>query len=385
MNSIFKSAILEQYRTKMGNYTKPNIERKGLGILAPISNTVESIEDIATTANTITKTFNAYDEIGGGFGSWDNPADGTSTVWTITIPGADYTEVPNIDIQTLSAAGAYTAAAATTYSIDSTTGDITITAAGPAYADQVLTSTGTFTDTQTVVVGSKTYTSQTVLTNVDGNFLIGASAAASHQNLMDAINLTGTAGTQYAALMTLNPDAEATAVTATTNTVKAKLWGTGGNALTSTTTQANASWGAATFAGGTNVGSVGTFTVTAAVATDTVVINGRTYTYRAALTTPAVADELLIGASATTSAAALVAALNGGDGEGVTYSTGTSHNVDVWGSNIAGVVTVTSRNGGAAFDAITTTETGANLAWGAGTLGSGAGTDARTALRVTIK
>lgn len=386
-NSILKGAILEQRRELMGNYTRPNIQRRGLGVLRAIDTAVASVEDLARVSATTTFNYNAYDEIGGNHGSWNNASTGTSTVWTIVIPGTSYDEDPEVIIQTLSAptGGAYTAAAATTYSIDDATGDITITAAGPAYADQVLTSSGLFVDTQTVVCGAKTYTSQTVLTNVDGNFAIGTSAAVSLQNLFDAINLTGTPGTQYAAAMTLNPDAEATAVDATTLTVKAKLWGTGGNSLTSTETQANQAWGAVNFAGGTTVGSFSTLTVTAAVATDTVVINGRTYTYRAALTVPAVADEILIGASATTSAANLASALNGTAGEGTTYSTGTTFNVDVWGVNTAGALLVTSRNAGAAFDAITTTETGANLAWTAGVLASGAGTDARTALRVMIK
>lgn len=113
-----------------------------------------------------------------------------------------------------------------------------------------LTSSGTFTDTQTVVVGGKTYTTQTTLTNVDGNVLIGANAAATLQNLYDAINLTGTAGTQYAAAMTANTRVKATAVTATTLVVTALTPGEVGNLIASTETQTNASWGAATLASG---------------------------------------------------------------------------------------------------------------------------------------
>lgn len=117
-------------------------------------------------------------------------------------------------------------------------------------ATGTLTSTGTFTDTQTVVVGGKTYTTQTSLTNVDGNVLIGANAAATLQNLYDAINLTGTAGTQYATAMTANTRVRATAVTATTLVVKALTPGEVGNLIASTETQTNASWGAATLASG---------------------------------------------------------------------------------------------------------------------------------------
>lgn len=119
-----------------------------------------------------------------------------------------------------------------------------------AAAVGTLTASGTFTDTQTVVVGGKTYTTQTSLTNVDGNVLIGANAAATLQNLYDAINLTGTAGTQYAAAMTANTRVKATAVTATTLVVRALTPGEVGNLIASTETQTNAAWGAATLASG---------------------------------------------------------------------------------------------------------------------------------------
>lgn len=120
----------------------------------------------------------------------------------------------------------------------------------PVAATGTLTAAGVFTDTQTVVVGGKTYTTQTALTNVDGNVLIGASAAITLQNLKDAINLTGTPGTQYAAAMTKNTQVKATSVTATTLVVKAKIAGTAGNAIASTETQTNASWGGAVLASG---------------------------------------------------------------------------------------------------------------------------------------
>lgn len=125
------------------------------------------------------------------------------------------------------------------------------------HATGTLTSTGTFTDTQTVVVGGKTYTTQTSLTNVNGNVAIGANAAATLQNLYDAINLTGTAGTQYAAAMTANTRVKATAVTATTLVVKALTPGEVGNLIASTETQSNAAWGAATLASG--AGDINTF------------------------------------------------------------------------------------------------------------------------------
>jgi hypothetical protein len=116
-------------------------------------------------------------------------------------------------------------------------------------ATQTLTAAGVFTDTQTVVCG-KTYTTQTTLTNVDGNVFKGADAAAGLQNLFDAINLTGTPGTQYAAAMTANAHVKATAVTATTLVITALTAGAVGNLIATTETQTNASWGAAVMAGG---------------------------------------------------------------------------------------------------------------------------------------
>lgn len=119
-----------------------------------------------------------------------------------------------------------------------------------AAATGTLTSSGNFTDTQTVTIGSKVYTFQASLTNADGNVLIGADRTASHANLKAAINLEAGAGTTYATAMTLHPTVEATSATATTTVVRAKTKGTAGNSLASTETQTNAAWGAATLAGG---------------------------------------------------------------------------------------------------------------------------------------
>lgn len=67
-------------------------------------------------------------------------------------------------------------------------------------------------------------------------------------------------------------------------------------------------------------------TSTPPVANDTVSINGQTYTFVSSLSSPAVANEVLIGASAAESALNLVAAINKSTGEGTTYGTGTVKN-----------------------------------------------------------
>ena len=102
-----------------------------------------------------------------------------------------------------------------------------------------LTLTGNAGNTQTVVIGAKTYTFQTVLTNVDGNVLIGDDASGSIDNLIAAINLAAGSGTTYAAATTAHPnkilattgagdtmDIEVTdAVVATTETLGSGEWG----------------------------------------------------------------------------------------------------------------------------------------------------------------
>lgn len=117
-------------------------------------------------------------------------------------------------------------------------------------ATGTLTFTGNAANTETVVVGGKTYTFKSTLTATDGGVKVGANAAASAQNLYDAINLSGTSGTQYATGMTANTRVRATAVTATTVVVTALTAGEVGNLIASTDTVANAAWGAATLASG---------------------------------------------------------------------------------------------------------------------------------------
>lgn len=119
-----------------------------------------------------------------------------------------------------------------------------------AAATATLTSTGAFTDTQTIVIGGKTYTSDTVLTTTDGHFLIGANQTASHLNLLKAVNLSGVAGTDYATNMTINTQVKATSSDGTHTVFAAKIKGTIGNQIATTETQTNASFGGTTMSGG---------------------------------------------------------------------------------------------------------------------------------------
>jgi hypothetical protein len=117
-------------------------------------------------------------------------------------------------------------------------------------AKGTLTFTGNALDTETVTIGAKTYTFEDTLTNVNGNVKIGATVNDTINNLVAAINLGSGAGTKYATAMTLHPTVSAVNGAGNTVVVTAKTAGTAGNALASTETLTNGSFGGATLAGG---------------------------------------------------------------------------------------------------------------------------------------
>jgi hypothetical protein len=126
---------------------------------------------------------------------------------------------------------------------------------GSSRAFGTLTTTGNFGNTETVTIDTKVYTFQTVLTDVDGNVLIGTDAEDSIDNLVLAITLGSGAGTKYAASMTAHTTCTGTKPTASTFRAVALNAGTGGNSFDSTETAANASWGAATLQSGSANGA----------------------------------------------------------------------------------------------------------------------------------
>jgi hypothetical protein len=122
-------------------------------------------------------------------------------------------------------------------------------------ASDVLTATAAPADGDTIVVGGKTYTWHTVLTNVDGNVLIGGSEANALANMGNAINLGNGAGTNYALAMTANPEVTSTAHTGTTLTVTAINGGSAGNSIAATKTGSSVSWATADLSGGADAGT----------------------------------------------------------------------------------------------------------------------------------
>jgi hypothetical protein len=128
-------------------------------------------------------------------------------------------------------------------------------------------------------------------------------------------------------------------------------------------------------AGTASTAASGSLTLTGQAATaQTVTIGDRVYTWRTTLSTgPTIANEVLRGANAAASVANLVVAINAGATEGTNYSTGTKVHGSVTAIDDTGdVVTVTAKTPGTGGNAIATSDTSDNMAWGATFLASGA-------------
>ena len=109
---------------------------------------------------------------------------------------------------------------------------------------------------------------------------------------------------------------------------------------------------------------------TNAVADETVTIGARTYTFKAA---SAAANQVTIGADKGVTLANLAAAINGSAGAGSKYGAGTAKNEQVTATSNGTAVIVTAVKAGTPANAIATTETMTNGAWGAATLAGGTG------------
>lgn len=105
---------------------------------------------------------------------------------------------------------------------------------------------GDAADTETLVINGKTYTLQTVLTNVDGNVLIGATPEDTIDNMVAAINGGAGAGTKYAAATTVHTTVTASKSSTDKLIITAIIGGTAGNAYTLAGTAAHWTRDAAT-------------------------------------------------------------------------------------------------------------------------------------------
>lgn len=109
---------------------------------------------------------------------------------------------------------------------------------------------------ETFTIDGKTYEFTSPVGAADGDILIGASIAATIQNCIDAMNLTGTPGVQYAAATTLHPTAFAGPGTSPAWIATAKTPGIVGNLIPLSETLINGSWGGGAFLAGGLDGAV---------------------------------------------------------------------------------------------------------------------------------
>lgn len=121
-------------------------------------------------------------------------------------------------------------------------------------ARAVLDVTGQPTDTETVVIGSITYTFNTAIGGAN-SVLIGASVSASIDNLVQAVAAVNTdlEGVTYGTGTVPNVEAAAQVFYDDTLLCVSLITGTAGNAVATTTTVALASWNFATLNGGSDV------------------------------------------------------------------------------------------------------------------------------------
>lgn len=123
---------------------------------------------------------------------------------------------------------------------------------------------------ETVTVGAKTYTFNTVLGGAN-SILIGATSLDSLTNLTDAINAGAGIGTRYGTGTTINLSAFAQlGPTASDLTAQAIVNGAAGNTIASTETCTNGVWqNGATFTGGADIPAASEFTVSSLPPTTT--------------------------------------------------------------------------------------------------------------------
>lgn len=117
-------------------------------------------------------------------------------------------------------------------------------------ASGTLTLSGNPTDGQTVTIGTKVYTFKTTLGATANQVLIGASASASLDNLIAAVNGGSGSGTLYSARTVAHTLVTAAAGAGDTMVVTAVAYSSSGNAIATTETLSSGSWGGSVLAGG---------------------------------------------------------------------------------------------------------------------------------------
>jgi hypothetical protein len=126
---------------------------------------------------------------------------------------------------------------------------------GGARATGAITFSGTGTANDTVTIGARVYTLVAALTAAN-QVLIGASAAATANNLLAAVNGATGAGTTYGTGTVPHQDVSARLDASAVIGLVAQEVGTAGNSIATTESGTGASFGAATLTGGLNAGGI---------------------------------------------------------------------------------------------------------------------------------
>lgn len=127
-----------------------------------------------------------------------------------------------------------------------------ITVDSEVKATGILTAGSQPSDNDTVLIDAYTYTFETAFSDTSGRVLIGAAATDSLDNLIAAINNAGGEGTTYGTGTPVHPTVSAAAGVGDTIDAEAKLGGTQGNLIATTTpvSVGGLSWGAVLLASG---------------------------------------------------------------------------------------------------------------------------------------
>lgn len=252
---------------------------------------------------------------------------------------------------------------------------LTISSITPAvHAVNVFTLSDVMQDGETITIGDVEYTWKTALSSgptVAYEVLIGASAAASLDNLKLAINGGSGAGTNYSTGTVAHPLVIATTNTDTAQTIHSRTYGTGNNTLATTETTANGSWADTTLGGGTGASNPGVATAGA-----TFTIGDQSYYFTTELNESlgldAIANEILWVTNDATALDNMKTAINGTGTEGTHYSTGTNaHPQVVATTNGNTTQVIESRIWGENGNEIATTETMGAGSWTGTTLTGG--------------
>jgi hypothetical protein len=128
--------------------------------------------------------------------------------------------------------------------------DVTVPAAASATA--TFSSSGAFSDGETLTIGAQTYTFKTPFVNAANNIDASGTVAQTHENLRRAINGQGVAGTNYGTGTVTNANVSATD-TATSNVLTALTGGTWANNIATSDSCTNATIGASLTGGAGDV------------------------------------------------------------------------------------------------------------------------------------